>query len=490
MSRKRTAAGGDPVERSHLEAIREWANRNDDIVTLTCARYDNRSVRLRQIIQNLPGLGSQAENNPTQWIIPLDALNKAMSENLGENTLHSLAVPVREIILAASEQFPNDLALEAPQGKPYRFYWAQRKGSYYRKAIIIMADWHDEFIDELIRGFIVMGEALGVFPEVHRVSTEREIPQAVGELATHAGRHTSVVIPLGVPGDMLMRINREAHLSSILDKRGIKMPLTDVGYDRATVAINSEALGKQMAKQIRDDAGKEAAEGKRVAVIPTDVDGYGDPYKARRDWLEESLRNWGLTVVPTRWSINRADLLGVASATVSEGTLVPLLRNDPDIVAVYVHTTRMAVGAVHALRVAKREDVRLYADYLSPTTLTMLADERSPMAGVTLVDPYHYGRYALRVAVTRRDEDEAKVRIPVPRILTKKDVLREGETSGLCFMAELMARFPELDLGLEGERYSWEPWMAQRLHGLDGPTLLSVRQRMRELALEKTAKVS
>ena len=124
----------------------------------------------------------------------------------------------------------------------------------------------------------------------------------------------------------------------------------------------------------------------------------------------------------------------------------------------------------------KRGDSRGEVDAL----IRELGNPGSHLKATCGVDPYHYGRYLLRVAATRSEDDRLeRAPAPEPFVLSKRDVTY-GDCGRIGYTYDLGSRklsFHEgddhaIDIRLEGERYAWKHWMRQCLPFAYGPDLL------------------
>jgi ABC-type sugar transport system substrate-binding protein len=515
------------VQREEFRRIEAWVidPSNTLAIERACSKYPAKRVNAVAIIRAITAY----EPWPDDGIIDFDRMREFLrpfknGASLGPSTLNNHAVVVREIIAAACSDIPFGwgLHLESREVEGlYRLYRIEQDGNPFDRVCLLTVEWHDEYIDEMIRGFVSMGEALGMLPDVIRVTDHGQIPRAVLDLINaYRGRNVSLAMPLAVTGrvrdwiDENIELIDERHrgFEQILSEYRMSMPITSVGYDRSYVRLNNQKVGEIMGGCVVADALEAGRKSGTVVVIGTETVGDGDPFARRQRYFIQRLRNAGdgflvkktadvsleshRTGAPRKGEISRDELFTLDAGRKAEEALSRMLEEDREhreIFAVYAHTTTMADGVLRGLRAFGRtRDIGVYVDYLSAPILKLLADPTSPVKASICVDPYHYGRLIFRVAACRKLAGERESCDPIlPTILTKKDVLDRirvhpygNQSAGICYMAELPNYFPDQDIGLEDSRYVWTDWMAKRLGTAFGPLIL--QRRREKLARSKS----
>jgi hypothetical protein len=475
-----------------VQKIGEWideGSNQEKIDTICGRRYRSKKAGALAFIRAVAAY----EPWPDDGTIDRTILNehikrfRKLNSAFGPSTFGGLAVVVRDIIQAACREIfvSHTLHLELHENHLV-LSWAKSGDHHIENVCLLTVEWKDEYIDELVRGFVTMGEALAIIPDIIRVGSQGDIPRAVFDLIhAYRGRSVSLAMPLAVPGGIRTLIDRYIEsideqnrgFEDLLNDYNIFMSITPIGYDRAFVRQDNEAMGVLMGDCVVADAKSSPPEHRpdTVVVVSTElVVDAGDPYEHRRRRFIQRVRRGGF-VVKEAAQVSRDDLYGIAAARRAEESLSQLLADDRDrrkIFAVYTHTTTMMDGVLNALRDFQRTgDVRVYVDYLSPTVLKMLADPHSPVKAAICVDPFHYGRLVFRVAASRTAILEPIFCDPIhPTLLTEKESLEctvphpcRSRRPGICYMAELPALFPDRDICLEDEKYAWKEWMEDRL---------------------------
>jgi hypothetical protein len=177
---------------------------------------------------------------------------------------------------------------------------------------------------------------------------------------------------------------------------------------------------------------------------------------------------------------------GVADKVRAETSKILAEGEGREIVAMYTGYFSLTWGAILAARESGRtpEEFSIYSEDIIYALIRELGNPASHLKATCGVDPYHYGRYLLRVAATR-GQDDRKERAPAPEpfVLTKDDVTY-GDCGRIGYTYELDSRKLSfhrgddhaIDIRLEGERYAWKPWMRRCLPLAYGPDLLRARR--------------
>ena len=177
---------------------------------------------------------------------------------------------------------------------------------------------------------------------------------------------------------------------------------------------------------------------------------------------------------------------GVAEKVRAETAKILAEDKGREIIAMYTGYFSLTWGAIMAARDSGRApgEFSIYSEDIVYALIRELGNPASHLKATCGVDPYHYGRYLLRVAATRAQDDRReRAPAPEPFVLTKRDVTY-GDCDKIGYTYEIDSRkltFHDgddhaIDIRLEDERYAWKHWMRGCLPFAYGPDLLKSRR--------------
>jgi hypothetical protein len=337
-----------------------------------------------------------------------------------------------------------------------------------RRVWVILSRWWDECIDEFLRGMSAMVEQLGIGLCVRPVDRPDDIP---GEIEGIVDHHTmieetaSIVVLLGNTSELKQTEEVRRAIRTAKEQNEGNLFLTTVGREYADLHLDNEKIGEFLAERMLEDlakAGRLDGEG-TIAIFGTTEKDSTDPFKARRRSFRNTVTQQAKEVGKPGFGhrLEMPDMLNVdpglmfdpmASWKVRDQLKKFLSRPEGHKVrAVYTQTLLFTLGAALAIQDVGRADlgredgIFLYAEYISPSLLRWLRDEKWPLAAICGVDPYHYGRLALRAAYLRSREQPNQIEIP-PILISREMV---SGPRRLTYMIDLPRLFPDRDIRLE-----------------------------------------
>jgi hypothetical protein len=272
-----------------------------------------------------------------------------------------------------------------------------------------------------------------------------------------------------------------------------KLFLTRTEFDDAHLHQNNEKIGDLIARcMIRDLAPSLKRHPRRNKVLLIDAD-LGAPlssFRARKKQFRWTIEDSGCGLVeyepPVR--ITYDDFYSSGLTEKVRDATSAILKSDraKEIVAIYAGYFTLTWGTLQAAKVSGRTpaDLSIYSEDIFYALIRELGNPGAFLKATCGVDPYHYGRYLLRVAATRsQDDDKDRATPPEPFVVTKDDVTYD-DTTKIGYMHELCgdrlsfhsADDQPIDIRLEGKRYAWKTWMRKCLPHAYGPDLIKLRR--------------
>lgn len=375
----------------------------------------------------------------------------------------------------------EEVAPEEPEKRFGRVYYLYR-------------EWRNTAQDDLFRGFTAMAEALGIRAVLRRFSSREaiaaEVLRIVEEHRHEDHRPQPISIVMALEDEESVKNSRAiARARKLAEGR---LYLTRTEFDNAQVHQNNELIGRRIAQcMARDLAPRVRRKPSRNKVLLIDADlGPLSSFKTRNQHFRWELEDTGsgLEEYEEPIRITREDFYssGVAEKVRAEAGKILARDKGREIVAIYTGYFSLTWGAIMAARNSARspEELGIYSEDVIYALIRELGNPASHLKATCGVDPYHYGRYLLRVAATRAQDDRTeRAPAPEPFVLTKQDVTY-GDCGKIAYMHELDSRklsFHErddhaIDIRLEDERYAWRHWMREGLPLAYGPALLKSRR--------------
>jgi len=364
----------------------------------------------------------------------------------------------------------------------------------FDRVYYLYREWRNTAQDDLFRGFAAMAEALGVEAVLRRFGSREALAADVLRIVESHRKEDHTPRPISIV--MALEDEEAVETSDDIDRaRELaegRLYLTRTEYVNAQVQQDSEQVGKRIAQcMVRDLAAAVKKRPRRNKVLLVDAE-LGDlsSFQARKRHFRRSIARSGegLEVYPRSVHITKDEFYGSGVAEKVRAETAKILAEDKgrEIVAMYAGYFSLTWGAIQAARQSGRttEEFGIYSEDIVYALIRELGNPGSFLKATCGVDPYHYGRYLLRVAATRSQDDRTeRAPAPEPFVLTKADVTY-GDCGKIGYTYELDSRklsFHEvdghaIDVRLEDERYAWKHWMRQCLPFAYGPDLLKARR--------------
>jgi len=381
-----------------------------------------------------------------------------------------------------------------------RFVWIEKPRKYapddherrFSRVYYLYREWRSTAQDDMFRGFSAMAEALGIEPVLARFSSKEAIAAEVLNIVKHHREQDSlpVSVVIALEDDAYVKTNDDILMARKLAAG--KLFLTRTEFDNAQVHQNNERIGELIARcMVRDLAPALKKHPRRNKVLLIDADlGPVSSFRARKQHFGIELRRHdsGLAIHEQPIRISHDDFYSSGVAEKVRDATLAILKKDKDreIAAIYAGYFTLTWGAITAVKETGRTpaDLSIYSEEIIYALIRELGNPFSFLKATCGVDPYHYGRYLLRVAATRsQDDDRDRAEPPEPFVLAKDDVTYD-DPGKIGYMHELSQKrlsfhageSREMDIRLEGEKYAWKPWMRQYLPHAYGPELLKARR--------------
>jgi hypothetical protein len=320
----------------------------------------------------------------------------------------------------------------------------------FDRVYYLYREWRNTAQDDLFRGFTAMAEALGIEAVLRRFGSREAIAAEVLKIveshrkADHSPKPISIV--------MALEDEEAVETSDDIDRaRELaegRLFLTRTEYVNAQVQQDSELIGKRIAQcMARDLAGAVKKRPRRNKVLLVDAE-LGDlsSFQARKRYFRRNIARAGegLELYPRAVRITKDEFYssGVAEKVRAETANILAEDTGREIVAMDTGYFSLTWGAIRAARESGRttEEFSLYSEDIVYALIRELGNPASFLKATCGVDPYHYGRYLLRVAATRA-QDDRRERSPAPEpfVLTKQDVTY-GDCGKIGYTYELDSR--------------------------------------------------
>lgn len=206
----------------------------------------------------------------------------------------------------------------------------------------------------------------------------------------------------------------------------------------------------------------------------------GDAFSVRQAALKQELTNGGILSLGPEIKLSRDQMFGIRVDSFVKDKLVTILRKDATkkhICAIHAQTSLVGLGALRAVvDRGRNSDIKVYCEYVSPFLLRWLLNPTSPLQAISGSDPFHYGRFTLRAAVIRVDQNVGFP--PIEPFLITREIAEPSSSNfdaSIGYMVEisekLRRKHPGLDLELNDVRYAWQPWMKLHMKDAYGPDL-------------------
>ena len=365
----------------------------------------------------------------------------------------------------------------------------------FDRVYYLFREWRNTAQDELFRGFTAMAETLGIEAVLRRFGSREAIAAEVLRIVRAHRKEDLTPRPISIV--IALEDEEAVETSDDIDRaRELaegRLFLTRTEYVNAQVQQDSELVGKRLAQcMVRDLAGSVKKSPRRNMVLLVEAE-LGDlsSFAARKRHFRRAIERAGkgLEIYPRTVRITKEEFYSSGVAEKVRTETAKLLAEDKgrEILAMYTGYFSLTWGALQAARESGRtaEELAIYSEDVVYAIIRELGNPGCHLRATCGVDPYHYGRYLLRVAATR-SEDDRKERAPAPEpfVLSKRDVTY-GDCGKIGYTCELDSRklsFHEgddhaIDVRLEGERYAWKHWMRSGLPFAYGPDLVRSRTK-------------
>jgi hypothetical protein len=386
-------------------------------------------------------------------------------------------------------------------GGEVRCVWVEREDEIvpedrerrFDRVYYLYREWRNTAQDDLFRGFKAMAEALGIEAVLRRFRSREAIAAEVLSIVETHRKEEPTPRPISIV--IALEDEESVETSDDIDRaRELacgRLFLTRTEYVNAQVQQDSELIGNRIAQcMARDLAGWLKKKPRRNKVLLVDAElGELSSFQARKRHFRRGIARAGegLEEYPRAVRITKEEFYssGVAEKVRAETAKILAEDTGREIVAMYTGYFSLTWGAILAARESGRTpgEFGIYSEDIVYALIRELGNPASPLMATCGVDPYHYGRYLLRVAATRSQDDRTeRAPAPEPFVLTKSDVTY-GDCGKIGYSYELDSRrlsFHErdghaIDIRLEGERYAWKHWMRGCLPLAYGPDLLKAR---------------
>lgn len=367
----------------------------------------------------------------------------------------------------------------------------------FDRVYYLYREWRNTAQDDLFRGFTAMAEALGVEAVLRRFESREAIAAEVLKIVENHRREDHSPRPISIV--MALEDEESVETSDDIDRaRELadgRLFLTRTEFVNAQVQQDSELIGKRIAQfMVRDLAGEARKRPGANKVLLVDAE-LGDlsSFQTRKRHFRRSLKKSGSGLEEYRQQvrITRDEFYSSGVAEKVRAETVKILERDEgrEIIAIYTGYFSLTWGAIMAARDSGRtpEEFSVYSEDIVYALIRELGNPSSHLKATCGVDPYHYGRYLLRVAATRAGDDrKERAAMPEPFLVAKADVTY-GDCGKIGYTHELDSRklsFHQgddhaIDIRLEDERFAWKHWMRQCLPFAYGPDLLKSRRSVR-----------
>jgi hypothetical protein len=390
-------------------------------------------------------------------------------------------------------------------GGEVRCVWVEREDEVveedrerrFDRVYYLYREWRNTAQDDLFRGFTAMAEALGIDAVLRRFGSREALAAEVLRIVESHRKEDHSPRPISIV--MALEDEEAVETSDDIDRaRELaegRLFLTRTEFVNAQVQQDSELIGKRLAQcMVRDLGGAVKKKPRRNKVLLVDAE-LGDlsSFQARKRHFRRFIARAGegLEVHPRAVRITKDEFYGSGVAEKVRAETAKILAEDAgrEIVAMYAGYFSLTWGAIQAARQSGRmpEEFGIYSEDIVYALIRELGNPGSFLKATCGVDPFHYGRYLLRVAATRSQDDRTeRAPAPEPFVLTKADVTY-GDCGKIGYTYELDSRKLSfhaeddhaIDIRLEGERYAWKHWMRQCLPFAYGPDLLKASRSHR-----------
>ena len=344
-------------------------------------------------------------------------------------------------------------------------------------------------------GIKTMTEALGMEFRLHMLSKMSEAPDRINAIVDQGseGETISIVVSLGSAGIKHHPKILEARRS--LQKKGGFLYVTTVAHEHSEIRQDNPSIGKQLAEQLAKDLfDRNKFEG-IILTLPLEATIEAtietDGYLTRRTHFEDNIKD---LLSQRNFTLDKLDLergfmfdLNAAERTAQK--VIEYLNgpNGNRVVAIYSQTILVTLGALRGIVkhnadslniMNNKNDICVYSDYISPSLLRWLRDDKWPLMAICGAEPHAYGMLTARVAASQHEEQSYQH--IVPAILIPKSMARQsedGKRTQLTYLSELPDRFPNNDIELLGRKFCWKDWMEGEAKNLYGPAILDRRMK-------------
>jgi hypothetical protein len=499
----RVARQGPPVRWTEFTDLLEYLQANETAVKDALRRVTRQHQIVAPSFELLGHIASLWKKQVTQKPFCLGI--KDFDGYGGAGTIKQLISYANKYLKIASEKGHLDRPMTpwlTAGGGEVSFVWVKKEEEIvpedrerrFDRVYYLYREWRNTAQDDLFRGFTAMAEALGIEAVLHRFQSREAIAAEVLRIVERHRREDHSPKPISIV--MALEDEEAIETSDDIDRaRELaegRLFLTRTEYVNAQVQQDCELIGKRIAQcMARDLAGAVKKKPRRNKVLLVDAE-LGDlsSFQARKRHFRRSIARAGEGLEayarPVRITKHEFYSSGVAEKVRAETAKILAEDKDREIVAIYTGYFSLTWGAIMAARESGRtpEEFSIYSEDIVYALIRELGNPAAHLKATCGVDPYHYGRYLLRVAATRAQDDRTeRAPAPEPFVLTKSDVTY-GDCGKIGYTHELDSRklsFHEgdghaIDIRLDGERYAWKHWMRQCLPLAYGPALLKSRR--------------
>ncbi len=299
----------------------------------------------------------------------------------------------------------------------------------------VSTEWAEEFIGG-VRGMV---EDLDV--RLIETNANFDLDKMVTDLDAIIDQNPNVIV---------VRLGSDERLRPGIERaiqRGIKV-LTFDNYLQQIPGLSaritlSESEGAHLSlDRLVEDIG---FQGKVAALMVAGV----AMQERRKGILDTVLSKYPDVQVVTEYSVMGPDMVEAIYHKTTE-----LLRNHPDLKAIWVTWDEFTRGVIRALMDAGRSDVLVYSFDLCPSDVELMARQDSPWVATVAVNPVEVGRIIVRLAMQTAYGFEIRPHYSIPMEFITQIGLRK-------LLAESAPIWRESSIG-------WTPWL-KTLSSTEGP---------------------
>jgi hypothetical protein len=457
------------VRKSEFDKACEWISQHCESVRGT--------IRNPRPILNVTDFLDKFRNQDWDTDVGSEIGFEIVISKLNDATTAILASDVRKYLRAASIAlgFESILNIRHEVGRRFSPYWEDQP----RAAAAVLSQARDkrdfstiaifgeliavEFSAEFIRGAYSMARELDI--QISDLRTSKTLCDMGDDfLIQAAGKLDHTTTSILIPFD---NTEHTAEQADHLKKQHFHV--VGIGHRQRALSIDNDTLARSLAGQCNADHQAGKANGKRtVYFLQLRRRVSSRDYVIRTPGLKRALLSSGLfdvqEIIVAQSQVPPHDGSPRVIASVEDA----LQKIDPSRAAALFPRidpfTKMAIRWIAANEPYRH--IKVYGEKLLSRDLAMLSDPESPLAAVCGVDPYHYGRYAVRAASMRL----GGVKLPeLPPVLITK---REAAERHICMIDRVPANFKGCDLKLHGPAFAWFDWMRECCPSSFGPDLL------------------